>query len=182
MSESVREIWFDGNKGPNAPNMSYYFSDWFSMVRELRSSISIFSDADSYVRWVGDEQGFAGSTSWSTINRSSLSIGRPSYLNTSDPQRTHWLPPECDVSIRNGWFWHKSESPKKLSKLLEIYYNSAGKNCVLLLNVPHNSTGIISEVDVKRLKDLRGVIDTIFSSNLVERCFIKGVAKEEAKT
>ncbi|PRQ59950.1 putative alpha-L-fucosidase [Rosa chinensis] len=106
----------------------------------------------------------------------SLSIENASiegYLNTDDPQGTDWLPPECDVSIRNGWFWHKSESPKKLSKLLEIYYNSVGRNCVLLLNVPHNSTRLISEVDVKRLGDLRGAIDTIFSSNLAERCFIK---------
>ena len=75
---SVREIWFDGNKGPNAPNMSYYFADWFSMVRELQSTINIFSDAGPDVRWVGNEKGFAGSTSWSTINRSSLSIGSAS--------------------------------------------------------------------------------------------------------
>ncbi|XP_004308143.1 PREDICTED: alpha-L-fucosidase 1-like [Fragaria vesca subsp. vesca] len=173
---SVREIWFDGSKGPNAPNMSYYFADWFSMVKELQSTINIFSDAGPDVRWVGNEQGFAGSTSWSTINRSSLSIGNASiegYLNTGDPQGMDWLPPECDVSIRNGWFWHKSESPKKLSTLLEIYYNSVGRNCVLLLNVPPNSTGLISQADVQRLRELRGAIDTIFSSNLAENCSIK---------
>lgn len=75
---SVREIWFDGSKGKNAPNMSYYFTDWFSMVKELQSSINIFSDAGPDVRWVGNEKGFAGSTCWSTINRTSLSIGNAS--------------------------------------------------------------------------------------------------------
>ncbi|KAG9159674.1 hypothetical protein Leryth_017408 [Lithospermum erythrorhizon] len=72
---NLREIWFDGAKGTNAPNMTYYFSDWFAMVKELQSSINIFSDAGPNVRWVGNEQGFAGKTCWSTINGTSLSIG-----------------------------------------------------------------------------------------------------------
>lgn len=77
---SVKEIWFDGAKGKNAKNMSYYFTDWFAMVRELQSSINIFSDAGPDVRWVGNERGFAGNTSWSTINSTSLSIGNASII------------------------------------------------------------------------------------------------------
>ena len=60
--------------------MSYYFTDWFSMVNELQSSINIFSDAGPGVRWVGNENGSAGSTCWSTINRTSLSIGNGSIV------------------------------------------------------------------------------------------------------
>ncbi|KAM1368467.1 hypothetical protein PS1_001796 [Malus domestica] len=172
----VKEIWFDGYKGKSAPNMSYYFTDWFSMVKELQSSINIFSDAGPDARWVGNEEGFAGSTCWSTINRTSLSIGNASiedYLNEGDPKGTDWLPAECDVSIRDGWFWHKSESPKRLSKLLEIYYNSVGRNSVLLLNVPPNSTGLIADEDVQRLREFRSAIDTMFSNNLAEKCSIE---------
>ncbi|XVE58661.1 hypothetical protein DITRI_Ditri04bG0186600 [Diplodiscus trichospermus] len=181
---SVQEIWFDGAKGKNQKNMSYYFTDWFAMTKELQSSINIFSDAGPDVRWVGDEQGFAGNTSWSTINSNLLSIGNASiidYLNTGDPKGTNWLPPECDVSIRKGWFWHKTESPKKLSKLLEIYYNSVGRNCVMLLNVPPNSTGLISEIDVHRLKEFRTAIDRIFSKNLAEKCLIKASSQRGGK-
>ncbi|XWS50639.1 hypothetical protein CRYUN_Cryun12cG0103600 [Craigia yunnanensis] len=181
---SVKEIWFDGAKGKNEKKMSYYFTDWFAVVRELQSSINIFSDAGPDVRWVGNEQGFAGNTSWSTINSTSLSIGNASiidYLNTGDPKGTNWLPAECDVSIRKGWFWHKSESPKKLSKLLEIYYNSVGRNCVMLVNVPPNSTGLISETDVQRLKEFRSAIDTIFSTNLAEKCLIKASSQRGGK-
>ncbi|GMH19667.1 hypothetical protein Nepgr_021508 [Nepenthes gracilis] len=172
---SVREIWFDGAKGANAPNMSYYFGDWFGMVKELQSSINIFSDAGPDVRWVGDEQGCAGSTCWSAINRTSLSIGNASivqYLNKGDPKGTDWIPPECDVSLRKGWFWHKSQSPKKLNQLLEIYYNSVGRNCLLLLNVPPNSSGLISQLDIERLKEFRSAINTIFSNNLAETCLV----------
>lgn len=180
----VREIWFDGAKGSNAPNMSYYFTDWFAMVKELQSSINIFSDAGPDVRWVGNEKGFAGSTCWSTINRTSLSIGNGSivdYLSTGDAKGTDWLPAECDVSIRKGWFWHKSETPKKLSELLEIYYNSVGRNCVMLLNVPPNTTGLISETDVQRLREFGTAIDTIFSKNLAENCFVKASSQRAGK-
>ncbi|KAF7813203.1 alpha-L-fucosidase 1-like [Senna tora] len=173
---SVREIWFDGAKDPKAQNVSYYFSEWFSMVRELQSSINIFSDAGPDVRWVGNEKGYAGDTCWSIIKRASLSIGSPNithYLTTGDPRGTDWLPAECDVSIRDGWFWHKSESPRKLSELLDIYYNSVGRNCVLLLNVPPNTTGLISEIDAHRLKEFHTAINTIFHKNLAEDCNIK---------
>lgn len=181
---SVREIWFDGAKGSDAPNMSYYFTDWFAMVKELQASINIFSDAGPDVRWVGNENGSAGSTCWSSINRTSLSIGNSGsvdYLGTGDPEGTDWLPPECDVSIRPGWFWHRSESPKKLSKLLEIYYNSVGRNCLLLLNVAPNTTGLISETDVHRLTEFRAAIDKIFAINLAEKCFIKASSQRGGK-
>ncbi|CAL1405100.1 unnamed protein product [Linum trigynum] len=173
---SVKEIWFDGAKGSNAPNMSYDFTDWFAMVKELQSSANIFSNAGPDVRWVGNENGFAGTTCWSTINRTALSIENGSnldYLNTGDPAGTDWVPAECDVSIRTGWFWHKSQSPKNLTQLLEIYYNSVGRNCLLLLNVPPNTTGLIPESDVERLREFRTAIDTIFSTNLAEGCSVR---------
>ncbi|KAH7841799.1 hypothetical protein Vadar_034492 [Vaccinium darrowii] len=181
---NVREIWFDGAKGANAKYMSYYFNDWIAMVRELQSSINIFSNAGPDVRWIGDENGFAGETCWSTINRTSLSIGdgiNLDYLNTGDPKGTDWLPAECDVSIRPGWFWHKSESPKKLSKLLDIYYNSVGRNCLLLRNVPPNTTGLISGDDVQRLREFRSAIDTIFGTNLAEKWYVNASSQRGGK-
>ncbi|KAJ4957218.1 hypothetical protein NE237_014001 [Protea cynaroides] len=181
---SVQEIWFDGAKGSNAPNMSYYFGDWFSMVKELQGSINIFSDAGPDVRWVGNEKGFAGNTCWSTINRTSLKIGDESivgYLNMGDSRGTDWVPPECDVSIRTGWFWHKSQEPKPLKQLLEIYYNSVGRNCLLLLNVPPNSTGLISHDDIRRLGEFRRAIDTIFSTNLAEGSISKASSQRGGK-
>ena len=44
---------------------------------------------------------------------------------------------------------------------------------MLLLNVPPNTTGLISQEDVQRLKEFRKAIDTIFSTNLAENCLIK---------
>lgn len=71
----MSEIWFDGAKGKNAKNMTYYFQDWFAMTKQLQPSINIFSDAGPDIRWVGDEAGYAGSTCWSPVNRTQLRIG-----------------------------------------------------------------------------------------------------------
>jgi len=165
----ISEVWFDGAKGKNATKMNYMFTTWFEMVHELQISANIFSDAGPDVRWVGDEAGAAGLTSWSTINGSALKIGDADiegYLNTGDPYGTDWIPAECDVSIRAGWFWHKSKKPRPLSKLLNIYYHSVGRNCLLLLNVPPNTSGLISAEDATRLLQLKKAIKTIFSKDL----------------
>ncbi|BAF25617.1 putative alpha-L-fucosidase 1 [Oryza sativa Japonica Group] len=166
---SVSEIWFDGAKGKNATNMTYHFQEWFQTVRQLQSSINIFSDDGPDLRWVGDENGSAGSTCWSTINRSKITIGEAGiekYLNTGDPRGKDWVPPECDVSIRPGWFWHKNETAKPLPELLEVYYNSVGRNCVLLLNAPPNTTGLVDAADIARLREFRTAVTAIFGTDL----------------
>lgn len=76
------------------------------------------------------------------------------------------MPPECDVSIRPGWFWHKNETAKPLNQLLEIYYNSVGRNCVLLLNAPPNTTGLVEDADVARLREFGAAVATIFGTDL----------------
>ena len=76
------------------------------------------------------------------------------------------MPALCDVSIRPGWFWHASEHPKSARKLLEIYYKSVGRNCKLLLNVPPNSSGLISAEDIQVLREFSELRHSIFSHNL----------------
>ncbi|KAF7073707.1 hypothetical protein CFC21_078654 [Triticum aestivum] len=167
----VWEIWFDGNKGTNATKMTYHFQEWFDTVRQLQGSINIFSDAGPDIRWVGDEKGFAGTTCWSAVNQSSITIGSAGiekYLNEGDPRGTEWVPPECDVSIRPGWFWHRNETAKPLSQLLNIYYNSVGRNCVLLLNAPPNATGLIDGADMARLREFGAAVKRIFGTDLAE--------------
>lgn len=39
--------------------------------------------------------------------------------------------------------------------------------------MPPNTTGLISDSDVQRLKEFKGAIDTIFSTNLAEKCSIE---------
>ncbi|XP_076919972.1 alpha-L-fucosidase 1-like [Bidens hawaiensis] len=167
---NIDEVWLDGAKGEGEKDMQYYFDNWFSLIHQLQPGAVIFSDAGPDVRWVGDEGGYASTTCWSLFNCSNAAIGNTStsYSLGGDPLGHDWVPPECDVSIRPGWFWHPSEHPKSATELLELYYNSVGRNCLLLLNVPPNSSGLISEEDVKVLQEFSNLRKSIFSKNIAK--------------
>jgi alpha-L-fucosidase len=166
----VSEVWFDGAKGQNAKNMEYDFPGFWSLVRELQPKAVMFSDAGPDVRWVGNESGIAGETCWSTITTDTLAPGKadPKYLNTGDPNGKSWVPAETDVSIRPGWFYHPAEDDKVRTgkQLVDLYYNSVGRNSLLLLNVPPNRHGLLSDTDVASLKDFRSILDETFKNNL----------------
>jgi len=164
----LTEVWFDGAKGPDAVDMEYDFDAYWSLVRQLQPGAVIFSDEGPDVRWIGNERGFAGVTNWSTIDRSRVHVGNADtgYLNAGDSLGPDWVPGECDVSIRPGWFWHADQEPKSLEDLLDIYFKSVGRNCVLLLNVPPTRDGLLDAADVERLYELRAALDAIFSADL----------------
>lgn len=167
----LAEVWFDGAKGEDARDMEYDFDAYWAMVRQLQPGAVIFSDEGPDVRWIGNEHGFAGETNWSTFDRSKVSVGQhgiQDYLNRGEEGGPDWVPGECDTSLRPGWFWHPDESPKNLEALLEIYYKSVGRNCVLLLNVPPNDKGRFADEDVRRLREFREALDQIFGSDLAD--------------
>lgn len=96
-----------------------------------------------------------------------LRVGRE-----SDPD---WVPGEVNVSVRPGWFYHAYEDAKvkTLPQLLEIYYNSIGRNGTWLLNFPIDRRGMIHENDEKAVLDLASTIKEIFANNLAENAKIE---------
>ncbi len=165
----LHEVWFDGAKGPDAKDMVYNFEAYRALVRQHQPEAVMFSDEGPDVRWIGNEDGFAGETNWSTMDRSKIETGAPGqneYLNGGEMGAPHWVPGECDVSIRPGWFWHPDEQPKSVDELLDIYFKSVGRNCVLLLNIPPNDQGLFSPEDVDTLYAFRKALDDIFTIDL----------------
>ena len=184
------EQWFDGanGEGPDGKRQEY---DWplFNSIAEGYGCV-IFSDVGPGCRWVGNENGAAGETCWSTLNTEGFTPGagappqdtlttgnrptRPSptgnrpTLNSqlSTLNTLRWVPAETDVSIRPGWFYHPDEHPKSVSELLQIYYTSVGRNSLLLLNVPPDTRGLIPAEDSLRLVEFRAALDRIFSCDL----------------
>ena len=63
----VFEVWFDGanGEGPNGKRQVYDWPLFIGTVRRLQPDAVIFSDAGPDVRWVGNERGEGGATSWS---------------------------------------------------------------------------------------------------------------------
>ena len=153
------EVWFDGANGGDGyyggarerrkiDGATYY--DWantWSIVRELQPNAVMFSDAGPDIRWVGNERGVAFETSWNPINLQGIYPGHPDYTKVAAGQAdgTDWVPPEVDVSIRPGWFYHPAEDGrvKTVEKLVEIYEQSVGRGSNLLLNIPPDRRGLI---------------------------------------
>jgi len=169
----IFEVWHDGANGGDGyyggarekrtiDKRTYY--DWpntWELVRKLQAEAVIFSDVGPDVRWVGNERGIAGDPCWATYDPVGEDGGpaspgdvRSKDSPTGTKHGTKWLPPECDVSIRPGWFWHPQETPrvKTPTQLSNLFYLSVGRGANLLLNVPPNRDGLIDAADAASLK------------------------------
>lgn len=180
----VFEQWFDGanGEGPNGRKQVYDWPLFNATVRSLQSDAVIFSDVGPDCRWVGNERGTAGRASWSRMDIEGFGPGAdaPSRetLNQGQQDGAEWVPSETDVSIRPGWFWRESENEqvKSVGELVKIYCESVGRNSLLLLNVPPDTTGRINPVDSSRLMELRAALDAMFSDNLASGARISASA------
>ena len=180
----ISEIWLDGANGGDGyyggaretrtiDRKTYY--DWpntISLIRELQPGACVFSDAGPDIRWVGNENGVAGETCWNTLNRRDFAPGDAdaARLNRGDRPGTDWLPAECDVSIRPGWFYHASEDArvKTPQQLVDLYYDSVGRGAGLLLNIPPDQRGQIADPDIKSLREFRKILNATFKHNLAQ--------------
>jgi alpha-L-fucosidase len=79
-----------------------------------------------------------------------------------------WYPAESAFSIRPGWFWHAAEDAqlKTPSQLVGLYFDSVGRNSILLLGVPPNTQGLFADPDVAALDMLGAAIRGIYQTNL----------------
>ncbi|MEV4883329.1 alpha-L-fucosidase [Chitinophaga ginsengisegetis] len=173
----VFEQWFDGANGGNI-KQPYDWNLFHSVVYKNQPNAVIFSDVGPGCRWVGNENGIAGTTNWSTLNVKGFAPGANGpatrSLNEGNEDGEQWIPAECDVSIRPGWFYspETNDKVKSVSSLLDIYYGSVGRNGNLILNVPVDRDGLIHPNDSTRLMELRRVLDASFKNNLAKRAVV----------
>jgi alpha-L-fucosidase len=134
----------------------------------------IFSDVGPDIRWVGNERGYAGETCWATYDPVGPDggVAAPGYVRHREGLAGHrngskWLPPECDVSIRPGWFWHEKENGKVKSseQLFDLYTRSVGRGGGFLLNVPPDRRGLFHEADLASLHEFGAIVRQSFAKN-----------------
>ncbi len=187
----VDEVWFDGAKGANAKDQEYDFDRWYKLIRKLQPE-AVIAIMGPDVRWVGTETGVGRAMEWSVVPTNTLDVKTIAENSQKDmvfkPQGDMmgddlgsrgklkkatglvWYPAETDVSIRPGWFYHSAQDGqvKTIKHLNDIYFTSVGMNSVLLLNVPPNKEGLISNYDVKALQEWTKLRKEIFSYNLLK--------------
>ena len=171
----VTEVWFDGanGEGPNGRRQVYDWPRIHRTVRALQPEAVIFSDAGPDIRWIGNEKGIAGEPNWASVDPETVPVPGLSgdrvvrQLQHGDADGSAWRPGEADVSIRPGWFWHpeEDEKVKPASELLELYYQSVGRNAGLLLNVPPTTSGRFHENDVRQLEAFGRLVGDEFASD-----------------
>ena len=169
----IDEVWFDGanGEGPNGKKQEYDWPATWSLVRKLQPEAVMFSDAGPDVRWIGNENGVAGTTNWSTVDPDVVKVPGVSgpavtkMLREGDPNGSAWRPGETDVSIRPGWFYHPADDAKvrSVDNLVNLYFTSVGRNSKLLLNVPPTRDGLLHDIDVERLAGMRKKLNELFT-------------------
>lgn len=196
LAENYGEVfcfWFDGacGEGKNGKKQVYDWNRYFALIREKQPN-AVISICGTDVRWCGNEAGKYRSAEWSVVPSF---VGNQQYTaersqqtddkdfakqingtandlgsrNAIDGVRDFiWYPCETDVSIRPGWFYHKSQDfrVKSVKKLMDIYYGTVGGNSALLLNIPPDKNGLISKYDVRVLRKLGKRLRQEFAENL----------------
>lgn len=152
------------------------------IVRKKQPLAVIFSDIGPDIRWVGNESGFAAETSWATFSPKGVD-GHPAVPGQADykesPSGTrngqYWIPAECDVPLRHGWFYHKTEDNqvKTPDQLFSIYLKSVGRGAALDLGLAPMPEGQLHANDVKSLEAFGKKLRETFKTNLAKEATVK---------
>ncbi|MFW0775747.1 alpha-L-fucosidase [Paenarthrobacter nitroguajacolicus] len=149
----LMELWFDG---AGSVGREYDWGRIIAVVKAHQPDAMIFNMGQPTIRWVGNENGLASDPVNYVVDRTS---DTQYTASSSGLHAEHYLPPECDVSIRRGWFWHPDDEAKSVEHLLAIYYQSVGMGANLLLSLPPDTRGLIPDEDSARLKDWKAELD-----------------------
>ena len=176
----IFEVWFDGANGGDGwygganetrriDGKTYYqWAETFRMIRELQPHAVIWNDGGDRgdLRWVGNEAGSVGETNWSLLNHEGDVHG--GMLRHGLEDGDSWVAAETNTSIRPGWFYHETENEnvKSLSRLMDTYYKSVGRNSCLLLNFPIAPNGRIHPTDSLRGIAFSQMIHQVFKTDL----------------
>lgn len=171
----IEEVWFDGANPDPSVKESYDYNAWYDLIRHLQPHAIIFGKGPDG-RWVGNESGVGRNTEWDVIplpkkpdayrwpdmrdedlgSRAKLVPG--SYL--------WWYPAETNVPILHGWFWAPNKTVRTASELIDIYYQSVGRNSNWLLNLSPNDRGLIPDLQRANLRLMNQVITETFGHDL----------------
>ncbi len=177
----IQEVWFDGANPDPSVHESYDYNAWYDLIRHLQPRAIIFGKGPDG-RWVGNESGIGRTTEWDPVplplppsefrwpdmrdqdlgSRAKLVPG--SYL--------WWYPAETNVPILHGWFWAPDKPVRTASELIDIYYQSVGRNSNWLLNLSPDDRGLIPELQRANLRLMNQVITQTFARNLAQRAIL----------
>jgi alpha-L-fucosidase len=185
---TVDEVWWDGADAAGS-RPRYDWTDWIRIVRTLQPGAVIFQDID--VRWVGTEYGSARQREWSPLpyvgdpataadafvppttdpnaadKGSDALLGQRNGNGTSRWNFLRWSPAECDAPANpDGYFWAPDKQVRSRAELVDMYYNTVGRNCQLLLNFPPDRNGVFDQKSLDMMNGMGQEIRSTFATDL----------------
>lgn len=172
------EIWFDGSALPPEKGGP----DVLPLLLKYQPDAVCFQGPDRYpslLRWVGNEDGIAPDSCWSTANTAYKHSGGDGFFPVNgkgDPDGKIWAPAETDMpnrrhsSYEGGWFWKKGQDDFlfKKDELVERYHLSVGRNTNLLLGMVIDDRGLVPDADAARFAEFGAEISRRFSTPVAE--------------
>ena len=176
------EVWFDGANGGTGyyggarekrtiPKDYYQFEKIFKFIKEKQPKVIFFGGnfASDRVRWVGNENGHAGTTNWCTF-RKPVNTAPRSLKNVGEKNSEQWLPAEADTTLLwpKKWYFHSHSKPRSLNQLIDVYYQTIGRNATLDLGLAIAPSGQIRQIDADAMIALKKQLDKDFADNLAK--------------
>jgi len=151
---ALDEIWFDGGYTKTLKDPIT------SLLRELQSQAIAFNGygvSKNPARWIGTEMGVAPDPNWSTGVTS----------DGGDPDSLIFNPAECDTTLQNNdrWFWGVNSTLRPLSEMIQVYHQTVGRNCLLMLDLTPDRTGLIPPAYATRYKELGDFIRSCYGTS-----------------
>jgi alpha-L-fucosidase len=156
---TIDEIWLWGQPGPQP---AFNWNDMRNLVRQLQPHTLLN---------VGNLAAVPGADLRSTAQAvpAPPADQRSVQPDPAAPMTSIWYPSESVFRTRPGWFWHAAEDARMapLAQLIDFYYDSVGRNSVLLLGLSPDRRGLLSDVDLAALDQYGTAIRAIYQSNVV---------------
>jgi len=179
----VDEVWWDGADAAG-PRPTYDWDDWIRIVRTLQPNAVIFQDGGPDVRWVGNEHAVGRASEWSVLpfdgnpagaadkitkpaDNGAADLGSDAKITQPRSGFLKWLPAECDAPANpDGYFWAPNKQVRSRAELVDMYYNTVGRNCQLLLNFPPDPNGVFDQKALDMMNALAQELKATFATNL----------------
>ncbi len=180
-------VRLDGTAEPdkNGYEQQYDWEGYYQLVRKLQPN-AVIALCGPDVRWNGNEWGVCRKNEWSVIparhsiyeainnSKDSEKLSRRSATMELDlgsrkaikkDEEFIWYPAEVCVSIRDGWYYHKSDeyTAKTKDKLLKLYFNTVGSNYCFMLNVPPMKNGKFADMESQIIRAFGYDLEKMFA-------------------
>jgi alpha-L-fucosidase len=151
----LNEIWFDGGY---TQSLKDPITALLAEVQPNAVAFNGYGVSKNPIRWIGTEMGVAPDPNWSTGTTN----------DGGDPDSSVFCPAECDTTLqsKDRWFY-TNVTLRPLSEMIDVYHQTVGRNCLLMLDLAPDPTGLIPIEHASRYKELGDFIRSCYGTSVL---------------